>query len=171
MSFSPLNVVSVGFLHGTRILKTNGYKPFNPHIIYFLIFHLIQKFVNRFSFVHSGNLPSRTEPYCKQNLGPILGQRQNERLKILFDFPENPDIIKLKINLIILMIPFFKKNRTKFFYFPNWSRCWMMLAILIIIIHFCDISNISTSFFDTETLFQSNKIDDNTNERYGSVYW
>ena len=26
-------------------------------------------------------------------------------------------------------------------------------------------------FFDTKTLFQINKIDDNTNERYGSVYW
>ena len=26
-------------------------------------------------------------------------------------------------------------------------------------------------FFDTETLFQTNTNDDNTNERYGSVHW
>ena len=53
----------------------------------------------------------------------------------------------------------------------------MMLAILIINIHFVlrhihgKIWYISTPFFDTETLFQTNKIDDNTSERYGSVYW
>ena len=27
------------------------------------------------------------------------------------------------------------------------------------------------SISDTETLFQTNEIDDNTNERYGSVFW
>ena len=99
---------SVGFLHGTRILNTNGYIPVYTRIIYFLIFLLIQKFVNRFFFVLSGNLPSRTEPYCKQNLGGRV--EANERLKFLFGFPENPHIIKLTINLIILMIPFFKKT-------------------------------------------------------------
>ena len=73
----------------------------------FFIFLLIQKFANRVFFVHSGN---RYHVLNKQNLGPILGPRQNERLKILFCFPENPQIIKLTINLIIVMIPFFKKS-------------------------------------------------------------
>ena len=65
------------------------------HITYFLIFLNIQKIF----FDHSGNQPSRTEPDCKQTIGPILGPRQNERLKILLCFPENPHLIKLTHNI------------------------------------------------------------------------
>ena len=106
-------------------------------------------------------------------------------MKVLFCFPENPHIIKLTVNLIIVMVPFFKKSYAKFSYFPNRSHCWMTLAILITNMH-CfpfyailftpdtftvKMWNISTPFFDTETLFQTNKIDGNINEKYGSIYW
>ena len=84
-----MGMFAVDFLHGTTIFKTNSYIPVNQHIISFLIFLLIQK--------SSGNLPSRTEPYCKQTLGPILGPRQNERLNLLFCFPEYPHLIKTTI--------------------------------------------------------------------------
>ena len=95
----------MGFLHGTRIFKANSYVHVNTHIIFFLIFLLIQKFVNRAFFVHSGNTPSHDvhdhilNNIVSKTLDPILGPRQNERLKILFCFPENAHII-----------PFFKKS-------------------------------------------------------------
>ena len=95
VSFSPLDVVqtemsAVGFLHGTRIFKTNSNIPVNTHIISFLIFFLIQK---SSSFILAT---------CHHVLNHIVIKpldqyscpRQNERLKILFCFPENPHIIK-----------------------------------------------------------------------------
>ena len=104
VSFSPLDVVIEKDVFGglfsmvPEFLKTNSYIPVNIHIIYFLIFLNIQK--------SSGNLLSCTELYCKQTTGPILGSRQNERLKILFCFSwkSTPNQINAQY-LIIEMIP------------------------------------------------------------------
>ena len=80
---------AMGFLHGTSIFKTNSYL----HTSYFLlIFLLIQKFVNRVFFVHSGNLLSRTEqakPWSN------IGSEAKREIKNPFFFPENPHVIKL----------------------------------------------------------------------------
>ena len=178
---------AVGFLHGTRIFKANSYIPVNTHIHIFL---LIQKFVNRVFFVHSGNMPLHDFHDCvlknivSKTLGPILCPRQNERLKILFCFPENPHIIKLTNNVIIVMIPFFK-NCMQFSCFPNRSHYWTTLAILITNIHCFPFYVILFTpdtfmvryeifllhFLTQKHFFQTNKIDGNTNERYDSVYW
>ena len=122
----------------------------------------------------------------KQNLGPILGLRQNDRLKILFCFPGNPHIIKFTINLIIAMITFFKKSyaillfskqiimlndachsdRQLSPFFPFYAILFtpstFTVRYAIFLLHL---------FFTQKHFFRQNKIDDNTNERYGSVYW
>ena len=103
--------------------------------------------------------------------------RCKREVKTLFVFPENRDIIKLTINLIILMIPFFKKIVRNSLTFPidhtvEWCWPFWSSTFTFVLCHIHGrIWNISTPFFDTETLFQTNKIVDNTNERYGSVYW
>ena len=97
------------------------------------------------SFWQHATTWSRTEQYCKQNLGPILGPRQNERLKVLFCFPENPHIIKLTINLIIVMIPFFKKilcnslvfqiDHTVEWRLPFWSPTFTVFLFMPFYLH------------------------------------
>ena len=87
-----------------------------------------------------------------------IGSETNERLKILFDFPENPDIIKLIIHLIILMIPFFKKNRTKFSYFPNWWPFWSSTFTFVLCHIHGKIWNISTPFLTQKHFFRQIKL-------------